>query len=169
MCSVSIASHQQHDIRRAPEHSSLSISYLPTRCAFTHYMRRTAVALGILEAASTGSSAARECCYDLARKLTEPLSCDRPLRDRPAHDERLWTGITKANGALGNTSCLVGTAEQVAELAACVSSSVSSFLMRGFDPVSDTVESGRELIPRRKSGRLRSIISSLLTPADAAR
>ena len=114
MCSVSIASHQQHDIRRAPEHSSLSISYLPTRCAFTHYMRRTAVALGILEAASTGSSAARECCYDLARKLTEPLSCDRPLRDRPAHDERLWTGITKANGALGNTSCLVGTAEQVA-------------------------------------------------------
>ena len=41
--------------------------------------------------------------------------------------------------------------------------------MRGFDPVSDTVEFGRELIPRRKSGRLRSIISSLLTPADAAR
>jgi alkanesulfonate monooxygenase SsuD/methylene tetrahydromethanopterin reductase-like flavin-dependent oxidoreductase (luciferase family) len=92
-----------------------------------------------------GSSAARECCYELARKLTEPLSCDRPLRDRPAHDERLWMGITKANGALGNTSCLVGTAERVADsLLAYYRLGVSSFLIRGFDPVSDTVESGRD-------------------------
>ena len=90
---------------RICQHVALSL----TTCAGQPF------ALGILEAASTGGSAARECCYDLARKLTEPLSCDRPLRDRPAHDERLWTGITKANGALGNTSCLVGTAEQVAD------------------------------------------------------
>jgi alkanesulfonate monooxygenase len=31
------------------------------------------------------------------------------------HDERLWMPIAKATGALGNTSCLVGTPEQVAE------------------------------------------------------
>src|SRR5262249_28118323 len=31
------------------------------------------------------------------------------------HDERLWMPIARATGALGNTSCLVGTAEQVAE------------------------------------------------------
>jgi alkanesulfonate monooxygenase len=54
-------------------------------------------------------------------------------------------GITKANGALGNTSCLVGTAERVADsLLAYYRLGVSSFLIRGFDPVSDTVESGRD-------------------------
>ena len=30
------------------------------------------------------------------------------------HDERLWMGIARATGAPGNTSCLVGTPEQVA-------------------------------------------------------
>ena len=71
------------------------------------------------------------------------------------HDERLWMGITKATGALGNTSCLVGTAEQVADsLLAYYRLGVSSFLIRGFDPVSDTIEFGRELIPRLKSGAL---------------
>src|SRR5262245_29390784 len=34
-------------------------------------------------------------------------------QEKDVHDERLWMGITKATGALGNTSCLVGTAEQV--------------------------------------------------------
>ena len=29
--------------------------------------------------------------------------------------QRLWMPITRATGALGDTSCLVGTAEQVAE------------------------------------------------------
>src|ERR1700719_3138483 len=29
------------------------------------------------------------------------------------HDERLWMPIAKATGALGNTSCLVGTPQQV--------------------------------------------------------
>ena len=38
-----------------------------------------------------------------------------PLAQKDVHDERLWMGITKATGALGNTSCLVGTAEQVAD------------------------------------------------------
>ena len=30
------------------------------------------------------------------------------------HDERLWMGIARATGAPGNTSCLVGTPEQIA-------------------------------------------------------
>jgi alkanesulfonate monooxygenase len=64
-------------------------------------------------------------------------------------------GITKATGALGNTSCLVGTAEQVADsLRAYYCLGVSSFLIRGFDPVSDTIEFGRELIPRLKAAAL---------------
>jgi alkanesulfonate monooxygenase len=31
---------------------------------------------------------------------------------------------------------------------------VSSFLIRGFDPFNDTVEFGRELIPRIKAGAI---------------
>lgn len=76
-------------------------------------------------------------------------------QEKELHDERLWMGITKATGALGNTSCLVGTAEQVADaILAYYRLGIGSFLMRGFDPVGDTVEFGRELIPRIKAGAL---------------
>jgi alkanesulfonate monooxygenase len=76
-------------------------------------------------------------------------------QQKELHDERLWMGITKATGALGNTSCLVGTAEQVADaVLAYYRLGIGSFLMRGFDPVGDTVEFGRELIPRIKAGAL---------------
>jgi alkanesulfonate monooxygenase len=58
-------------------------------------------------------------------------------------------------GALGNTSCLVGTAEQVAQsILQYYRLGVSSFLIRGFDPFNDTVEFGRELIPRIKAGAI---------------
>jgi alkanesulfonate monooxygenase len=69
------------------------------------------------------------------------------------YDERLWMPIARATGALGNTSCLVGTAEQVADaLLRYYRLGISSFLIRGFDPQNDTVEFGRELIPRIKAG-----------------
>jgi alkanesulfonate monooxygenase len=71
------------------------------------------------------------------------------------HDERLWMPIARATGALGNTSCLVGTPEQVAEaILKYYRLGVSSFLIRGFDPFNDTVEFGRELIPRIKTGAI---------------
>jgi len=71
------------------------------------------------------------------------------------HDERLWMPIAKATGALGNTSCLVGTPEQVARaILQYYKLGVDSFLIRGFDPFNDTVEFGRELIPRIKAGAL---------------
>src|SRR6202790_3672061 len=69
------------------------------------------------------------------------------------HDERLWMPIARVTGALGNTSCLVGTPEQVARaILEYYKLGVDSFLMRGFDPFNDTVEFGRELIPRIKAG-----------------
>jgi alkanesulfonate monooxygenase len=69
------------------------------------------------------------------------------------HDERLWMPIAKATGALGNTSCLVGTPEQVAQaMLRYYRLGVDSFLIRGFDPFNDTVDFGRELIPRLKAG-----------------
>ena len=71
------------------------------------------------------------------------------------HDERLWMPIAKATGALGNTSCLVGTPEQVARaILEYYKLGVDSFLIRGFDPFNDTSEFGRELIPRIKAGAL---------------
>jgi alkanesulfonate monooxygenase len=76
-------------------------------------------------------------------------------------------GITKATGALGNTSCLVGTAEQVAEaILRYYRLGVASFLIRGFDPVADTTEFGRELIPRIKAGAIEiDKGASLVVPA----
>jgi alkanesulfonate monooxygenase len=69
------------------------------------------------------------------------------------HDERLWMPIARATGALGNTSCLVGTAEQVADaILEYYRLGVGSFLIRGFGPHNDTVEFGRKLIPRIKAG-----------------
>jgi alkanesulfonate monooxygenase len=68
------------------------------------------------------------------------------------HDERLWMPIAEATGAVGNTSCLVGTAEQVAHaLLEYYKLGVHSFLIRGFDPLEDAVDFGRELIPRLRA------------------
>ncbi|HXW42499.1 MAG TPA: LLM class flavin-dependent oxidoreductase [Xanthobacteraceae bacterium] len=73
--------------------------------------------------------------------------------ERDVHDERLWMPIARATGALGNTSCLVGTAEQVARsILEYYRLGIGSVLIRGFDPMNDTVEFGRELIPRIKAG-----------------
>ena len=72
------------------------------------------------------------------------------------HDERLWMGIASVTGASGNTSCLVGTPQQVGDaILAYYRLGVDSFLIRGFDPVGDTTEFGRELIPYIKAGAAR--------------
>ncbi|WP_421997736.1 LLM class flavin-dependent oxidoreductase [Reyranella sp.] len=69
------------------------------------------------------------------------------------HDERLWMPIAAATGALGNTSCLVGTPEQVAAaMLEYYKLGIHSFLVRGFDPFEDTIDFGRELIPRLRAG-----------------
>lgn len=74
------------------------------------------------------------------------------LRDVAArgeiHDERFWTPIAAATGAHGNSTCLVGTPEQVAKaLLKYYELGVDSFLLRGFDPKNDVEEFGRELVP----------------------
>jgi alkanesulfonate monooxygenase len=73
--------------------------------------------------------------------------------ERDIYDERLWMPIARATGALGNTSCLVGTPEQVSEaILKYYRLGIDSFLIRGFDPLNDAAEFGRELIPRIKAG-----------------
>ncbi len=71
-------------------------------------------------------------------------------------DKRLWTEIAKLTGANSNTTALVGTPEQVAEVFGdYYDLGISHFLIRGFDPLIDAIEYGRELIPltRRLVGR----------------
>src|SRR5262249_59611216 len=63
-------------------------------------------------------------------------------------DKRLWTGAALLTGARGNTTSLVGTPQQVAEaLAEYHDLGITTFLIRGFDPLDDCVEYGRTLLP----------------------
>jgi alkanesulfonate monooxygenase len=67
-------------------------------------------------------------------------------------DKRLWTEIAALTGASGNSTGLVGTAEQVAEsLLDYYDLGITTFLIRGFDPLEDAIDYGRELIPLVRS------------------
>lgn len=68
------------------------------------------------------------------------------LGDRP--EGRLYTAIARATGARGNTTALVGTPQQVAEaFGEYYDLGVTTFLIRGFDPLEDADEYGRSLLP----------------------
>jgi alkanesulfonate monooxygenase len=65
------------------------------------------------------------------------------------HDTCLWTPLAAATGAQGNSTALVGTPDVVARaLVAYHDLGATSLLIRGYDPLPDAVEYGRELIPR---------------------
>ena len=71
------------------------------------------------------------------------------------HDERLWMGIARATGAPGNTSCLVGTPDQIAAaVLEYYRLGIHSFLLRGFENPHDTIAIGRDLIPLIKAGAI---------------
>jgi alkanesulfonate monooxygenase len=54
------------------------------------------------------------------------------------HDKRLWTALSKATGAAGNSTALVGSYEQVAEsLLDYVAIGATTLLIRGYDPLAD--------------------------------
>lgn len=64
-------------------------------------------------------------------------------------DKRLWTAIAKETGGRSNSTALVGTPEQVADaLLDYYDLGVTTFLIRGFDPLEEVVDYGRTLIPR---------------------
>jgi alkanesulfonate monooxygenase len=63
-------------------------------------------------------------------------------------DKRLWTGVAAVTGAAGNSTGLVGTPEQVADaLLDYYDLGITTFLIRGFDPLVDAIAYGRDLIP----------------------
>ena len=79
-------------------------------------------------------------------------------------DKRLWTAIAQETGARSNSTALVGTPEQVAEaLLDYYDLGVTTFLIRGFDPLEDAIDYGRELIPRT-----RALVAERLAARQAA-
>jgi alkanesulfonate monooxygenase len=77
-----------------------------------------------------------------SRRLLEAAALGERL------DRCLWTGIAAATGARGNTTALVGTPETVAAaLLDYWRLGVTTFLIRGFDPLEDAIDYGETLIP----------------------
>jgi alkanesulfonate monooxygenase len=77
--------------------------------------------------------------------------------EREVYDDRLWYGVTRLTGPGGNSTALVGTAAQVADaLMAYRRVGVDTVLIRGFDPLDDVVQWGRELVPllRQEAARI---------------
>lgn len=95
-----------------------------------------------VEQASSGKRNSRQPEAETARRLS------RLIEDGEVQDERLWVPLAAAAKGSGNTTALVGTPDQVAEaIARYYDLGISGVLIRGFDPLNDTVEYGRELIP----------------------
>ncbi len=64
-------------------------------------------------------------------------------------DQRLWTGLAAVGGAAGNSTGLVGTPDQVAAaMLDYYDLGIDHFLIRGFEPLADAIDYGREIIPR---------------------
>ncbi len=92
-----------------------------------------------------------------AASSSAPATGSQRLLDLAAQqdvfDERLWMAIAAATGAGGNSSALVGTPEQVAQaLLRYYDLGITSFLIRGFEPLQDAGEFGKELIPLVREG-----------------
>ena len=66
-------------------------------------------------------------------------------------DKRLWTAVARETGARSNSTALVGTPEQVADaLLDYWDLGVTTFLIRGFDPLEEATDYGRALIPHTR-------------------
>jgi alkanesulfonate monooxygenase len=67
-------------------------------------------------------------------------------------DKCLWTELAALTGAKGNSTALVGTPAQVADaLLDYYDLGITTFLIRGFDPLDDAIAYGRDLIPLVKA------------------
>jgi alkanesulfonate monooxygenase len=67
-------------------------------------------------------------------------------------DERLWMKVANLTGAAGNSTALVGTPEQVADaMVKYVEIGIGAFILKGFDPLEDAAEYGKELLPLVKA------------------
>lgn len=88
------------------------------------------------------------------------------------HDRALWTPTATATGAGGNTTALVGTPETVAQaLLDYVDIGATTLLIRGYDPLDDAIDYGRDLIPlvRQELAHRAATTPSALTATGGTR
>jgi alkanesulfonate monooxygenase len=73
--------------------------------------------------------------------------------EKDVFDERLWMKVAHLTGAAGNSTALVGTAEQVSEaMLRYYDLGITTLLLKGFDPLADAVDFGKCLIPLVREG-----------------
>ena len=84
-------------------------------------------------------------------------------------DRCLWTPLAAATGAPGNSTALVGTPETVAQaMADYAELGATTLLIRGYNPLADAEDYGRELIPRvRQIVAERAASRAGATPANS--
>lgn len=118
-----------------------------------------AAAAALKEQAATGETLAFARPRGVEQTSQSAQLLQRHAERGDVHDERLWLGITKLMGPAGNSTAPVGTPAQVAEaLLKYYDLGVTRFLIRGFDPLHDVRDWGRELIPLLREGaRLRDL------------
>jgi alkanesulfonate monooxygenase len=64
--------------------------------------------------------------------------------------------VANLTGAAGNSTALVGTPEQVAEaMLRYYDLGITTLLLKGFDPLADTIDFGRRLVPLIRDGAAR--------------
>ena len=80
-------------------------------------------------------------------------------KDGHVLDDRLYTAIAEVTGARGNSTALVGTPDQVAEtLLQYYEVGCGTLLIRGYNPVEDAIDYGRDLLPIvREEVRIRDL------------
>jgi alkanesulfonate monooxygenase len=129
----------------------ISVSFRPILAATDELAWERAE--GILDSINNGSGffSTKRKAWVESGKAPENVGSQRLLAaaDRAdRHDRALWTATAKATGAGGNSTALVGSPETVAQaLLDYVDIGVTTILIRGYDPLNDAVDYGRELIP----------------------
>jgi alkanesulfonate monooxygenase len=76
--------------------------------------------------------------------------------EKDVFDERLWMKVANLTGAAGNSTALVGTAEQVSEaMLRYYDLGITTLLLKGFDPLADAIDFGKRLVPLVREGAQR--------------
>ena len=100
-----------------------------------------------------GLGGGRNATFSVDRDSTATTSVGRQRliemsANQDVFDERLFMKIAYLTGAAGNSTALVGTADQVAEaMLRYYDIGIGTLLLKGFDPLIDTIDFGERLIP----------------------
>ena len=86
-----------------------------------------------------------------ARRAAAETCASRALTRFRARANTCFFDIAGLLGAQGNSTALVGTPEQLADaLLDYHDLGITTFLIRGFDPLEDAIGYGRDLLPLRR-------------------